>query len=282
MVTRIKNYNPKKSDLDSSWHLFDATGEVLGRLSTRIATILMGKHKPGYVGHLLSGDYVVVVNASKVKITGNKFHDKIYKRHSQYPGNLKEIPFSVIQKNNPERVIELAVKGMLPKNKIGRKMFTRLKVYPEAEHPHVAQFTFSEKLKLNKVKAKASAVKSTASASKSSAVSTDKVKAKASAVKSVASANKSSAVKSTASAKKTSAVKSTASTKKTSAVKSTASAKKTSAVKSTASAKKTSAVKSTASAKKTSAVKSTVKSKRNTKVLDKPKGRTSRKQSVKE
>ena len=270
MVTRIKNYNPKKSDLDSSWHLFDATGEVLGRLSTRIATILMGKHKPGYVGHLLSGDYVVVVNASKVKITGNKFHDKIYKRHSQYPGNLKEIPFSVIQKNNPERVIELAVKGMLPKNKIGRKMFTRLKVYPEAEHPHVAQFTFSEKLKLNKVKAKASAVKSTASASKSSAVSTDKVKAKASAVKSVASANKSSAVKSTAS------------TKKTSAVKSTASAKKTSAVKSTASAKKTSAVKSTASAKKTSAVKSTVKSKRNTKVLDKPKGRTSRKQSVKE
>ena len=210
MVTRIKNYNPKKSDLDSSWHLFDATGEVLGRLSTRIATILMGKHKPGYVGHLLSGDYVVVVNASKVKITGNKFHDKIYKRHSQYPGNLKEIPFSVIQKNNPERVIELAVKGMLPKNKIGRKMFTRLKVYPEAEHPHVAQFTFSEKLKLNKVKAKASAVKS------------------------VASANK------------------------------------------------TSAVKSTASAKKTSAVKSTVKSKRNTKVLDKPKGRTSRKQSVKE
>ena len=210
MVTRIKNYNPKKSDLDSTWHLFDATGEILGRLSTRIATILMGKHKPSYVGHLLSGDYVVVVNASQVKITGNKFHDKIYKRHSQYPGNLKEIPYSVIQKNNPERVIELAVKGMLPKNKIGRKMFTRLKVYPEAEHPHVSQFTFSENLKLNKVKAKASAVKSTASANKSSAVSTDKVKAKA------------------------------------------------------------------------SAVKSTAKSKRNTKVLDKPKGRTSRKQSVKE
>ena len=223
MVTRIKNYNPKKSDLDSSWHLFDATGEVLGRLSTRIATILMGKHKPGYVGHLLSGDYVVVVNASKVKITGNKFHDKIYKRHSQYPGNLKEIPFSVIQKNNPERVIELAVKGMLPKNKIGRKMFTRFKVYPEAEHPHVAQLTFSENLKLNKVKAKASAVKSTASANKSSAVkSTAKVNAKASAVKSTASTNKASAAKSTA------------------------------------------------------------KSKRNTKVLDKPKGRTSRKQSVKE
>ena len=234
MVTWIKNYNPKKSDLDSTWHLFDATGEVLGRLSTRIATILMGKHKPGYVGHLLSGDYVVVVNASKVKITGNKFHDKIYKRHSQYPGNLKEIPYSVIQKDNPERVIELAVKGMLPKNKIGRKMFTRLKVYPEAEHPHVAQLTFSENLKLNKVKAKAFAVKSTASANKSSAVSTDKVKAKASAIKSTASAKKSSVV----------------STDKVKV--------------------------------KASAVKSTAKSKRNTKVLDKPKGRTSRKQSVKE
>ena len=186
MVTRIKNYNPKKSDLDFSWHLFDAKDEVLGRLSTRIATILMGKHKPSYVGHLLSGDYVVVVNASQVKITGNKFHDKIYKRHSQYPGNLKEIPYNVIQKNNPERIIELAVKGMLPKNKIGRKMFTRLKVYSEAEHPHVAQFTFSEKLKLNTVKAKGSAVKSTASAKKSSAVSTGTVKAKGSAVKSTA------------------------------------------------------------------------------------------------
>ena len=154
----------------------------------------MGKHKPSYVGHLLSGDYVVVVNASQVKITGNKFHDKIYKRHSQYPGNLKEIPYSTIQKNNPERVIELAVKGMLPKNKIGRKMFTRLKVYPEAEHPHVSQFTFSENLKLNKVKAKASAAKSTAGAKKSSAVSTDKVKAKASAAKSTAKSKRNTKV----------------------------------------------------------------------------------------
>ena len=139
MVTRIKNYNPKKSDLDSRWHLFDATGEILGRLSTRIAMILMGKHKPSYVGHLLSGDYVVVVNASQVKITGKKFHDKIYKRHSQYPGNLKEIPYSVIQKNNPERVIELAVKGMLPKNKLGAELFRNLKVFPQTDHNYKAQ-----------------------------------------------------------------------------------------------------------------------------------------------
>ena len=140
----IKNYNPKISELDSDWHLIDAADQILGRLATNIAMLLMGKNKPTYVPHLLSGDFVIVINSSKVKVSGDKYEKKIYKRFSSYPGNSKEIPFNSIQNKTPNKIIELAVKGMLPKNKLGRKMFTRLKVYSGSEHPHTAQLIGSK------------------------------------------------------------------------------------------------------------------------------------------
>ena len=145
MVTRLKPYNPSASDLKADWHVFDATGEILGRLSTRIAHLIMGKHKPGYVPHLLSGDFVVVTNASKVRVTGRKAEQKVYRRHSQYPGNLKLIPYERMMERNPERIIQLAVRGMLPRTKLGRKMLSRLKVYAGPEHPHEAQVIGSQK-----------------------------------------------------------------------------------------------------------------------------------------
>ena len=140
----IKNYNPKISELDSDWHLIDATDQILGRLSTNIAILLIVKNKPTYVPHLLSGDFVIVINSSKVKVSGDKYEKKIYKRFSPYPGNTKEIPFNAIQNKTPNKIIELAVKGMLPRNKLGRKMFTRLKVYSGSEHPHIAQLIGSK------------------------------------------------------------------------------------------------------------------------------------------
>jgi large subunit ribosomal protein L13 len=106
---------------------------------------LMGKHKPTYVPHMLTGDFVVVINASKIKVTGLKAEQKIYKRHSQYPGNLKEIPYARMQERQPTRIIELAVRGMLPKSKLGRQMMSRLKIYAGAEHPHSAQVLGSER-----------------------------------------------------------------------------------------------------------------------------------------
>ena len=140
----IKNYNPKISELDSDWHLIDAADQILGRHAKNIAMLLMGKNKPTYVPHLLSGDFVIVINSSKVKVSGDKYEKKIYKRFSPYPGNTKEIPFKAIQNKTPNKIIELAVKGMLPKNKLGRKMFTRLKVYSGSEHPHLAQLIGSK------------------------------------------------------------------------------------------------------------------------------------------
>ncbi len=145
MVTKLKQYNPKASEIVSDWQVVDANGQVLGRLSTQIATYLMGKHKPSYVPHMLTGDFVIVLNAAQIKVTGAKAEQKIYRRHSQYPGNLKEIPFSRMQERHPTRIIELAVKGMLPKNKLGRQMMTRLKIYAGAEHPHSAQVLGSER-----------------------------------------------------------------------------------------------------------------------------------------
>ncbi len=145
MPTKIKHYNPSASDIKNRWRVFDADGKVLGRLASEIATVLMGKHKAEYVPHMASGDFVIVVNASKVELTGKKAEQKIYKRHSQYPGNLKEIPYVRMQERTPERIIELAVRGMLPKNKLGRKMLSRLKVYSGSEHPHMAQVIGSER-----------------------------------------------------------------------------------------------------------------------------------------
>ena len=145
MPTKLKHYNPSASELESRWRVFDADGKVLGRLASEIATILMGKHRASYVPHMASGDFVIVVNAAKVDLTGRKSEQKIYRRHSQYPGNLKEIPFSRMLDRTPERVIELAVRGMLPKTKLGSKMLSRLKVYSGPEHPHMAQVIGSER-----------------------------------------------------------------------------------------------------------------------------------------
>ncbi|MBI21797.1 MAG: 50S ribosomal protein L13 [Chloroflexi bacterium] len=150
MITSIKKYNPKKSEIDFNWRLIDAKDQTLGRLATNIAMILMGKNKPTYVPHLLCGDFVVVINSSQIKVTGQKSEKKIYRRFSDYPGNSKEIPYYVIQKKFPNKIIEHAVKGMLPKNKLGNKMFTRLKIYSGPDHPHAAQIIGSDRKEYKK------------------------------------------------------------------------------------------------------------------------------------
>ncbi len=144
MVTKIKLYNPSASELVSDWHLLDARGKVLGRLASQTAMLLMGKHRPEYVPHMLSGDFVIITNAAEVVVTGNKAEQIVYKRHSQRPGKLKEIPYKRVQAKFPERIIEHAVRGMLPKNKLGERMIRRLKVYAGEEHPHVSQLTWAE------------------------------------------------------------------------------------------------------------------------------------------
>ena len=135
----MKTVSTRPEDVDRSWFVVDAENKTLGRLATEIATRLRGKHKPEYTPHVDTGDYIVVVNAEKVRVTGNKFNDKVYYRHSGYPGGIKEMNFKDMQDRHPERVIEKAVKGMLPKNPLGRAMFKKLKVYAGAEHPHSAQ-----------------------------------------------------------------------------------------------------------------------------------------------
>lgn len=135
----MKTVTPKKDDIQQNWYLFDASDAVLGRLATRIATILRGKNKPYFSPHLDTGDYVVVINAEKVKLTGNKEQQKIYKSYSGYPGGLREIPYDRMMEKKPEHIITHAVKGMLPKNILGRQLITKLKVYAGSEHPHQAQ-----------------------------------------------------------------------------------------------------------------------------------------------
>ena len=146
MVTkRNKTYSAKASELDPQWHVVDASGRPLGRLAVEIARILQGKHKPTYTPHMLTGDFVVVVNASQVVVTGNKRQQKVYYRHSGYPGGLKEITFDKMMEKYPKRAVELAVKGMLPRNALARHMLQRMKVYAGAEHPHEAQVVGSQK-----------------------------------------------------------------------------------------------------------------------------------------
>ena len=145
MVTKLKHYNPRAGELVADWRVIDASGRVLGRLASEIATLLMGKHRPTYVPHMLSGDFVVVINAAEVRVTGKKADQIVYKRHSGRPGNLKEIPYRRMQATFPERIIEHAVKGMLPKNKLGARMMGRLKVYAGTEHPHIAQLIGTER-----------------------------------------------------------------------------------------------------------------------------------------
>ncbi|HSF90070.1 MAG TPA: 50S ribosomal protein L13 [Saprospiraceae bacterium] len=134
-----KTRSVKKEDLNRKWYVVDADGEVLGRLCTRIATVLRGKHHPEYTPHVDTGDYVIVVNAGKVRFTGNKENVKIYQNYSGYPGGLKELTASEIRARKPERLIEIAVKGMLPKNKLGNAMIKKLFVYAGPEHLHTAQ-----------------------------------------------------------------------------------------------------------------------------------------------
>ena len=135
----MKTYTPKAPEIERRWWVVDAEGMVLGRLASRIAQVLRGKHKPMFTPHLDTGDFVVVVNADKVRLTGTKPEKKTYFRHSGYMGGEKHIPLSTMLEKHPERVIELAVKGMLPKNNLGRLMRRKLKVYAAAEHPHGAQ-----------------------------------------------------------------------------------------------------------------------------------------------
>ena len=135
----MKTHTPKASEIDRNWWLVDATDKTLGRLATELARILRGKHKPIYTPHLDTGDYVVILNAEKVRLTGSKADTKTYFRHSGYIGKEKQIPFRRMVQTHPERIIELAVKGMLPKNKLGRAMRKKLKVYAGSEHPHQGQ-----------------------------------------------------------------------------------------------------------------------------------------------
>ena len=135
----MKTYAVKASDIERRWWVVDATDQTLGRLATRIATLLEGKHKPIYSPHIDTGDHVVVVNARRVRVTGDKLRQKTYYRHSNYPGGLKAESLETLLARKPELVIERAVKGMLPQNRIGRAMFRKLKVYSGGDHPHAAQ-----------------------------------------------------------------------------------------------------------------------------------------------
>ncbi|MEM5530616.1 50S ribosomal protein L13 [Gammaproteobacteria bacterium AS21] len=135
----MKTFVAKPAEIKRDWYVIDAEGKTLGRMATEIARRLRGKHKAEYTPHADTGDYIVVVNAQKVHVTGNKRQGKIYYRHTGYPGGLKQANFEIMINNYPERVIELAVKGMLPKGPLGRAMYTKLKVYAGAEHPHAAQ-----------------------------------------------------------------------------------------------------------------------------------------------
>jgi large subunit ribosomal protein L13 len=135
----VKTISAREQDIQRDWYVIDAQGQTLGRLATRVATVLRGKHKPNYTPHVDCGDYVIVVNAEKVHVTGQKMSQKKYYRHSGYPGGLKQVTLRDQLQKFPNRVIEAAVRGMLPKNRLGRRMFKKLKVYTGAAHPHEAQ-----------------------------------------------------------------------------------------------------------------------------------------------
>ena len=135
----MRTFSPKAGDVQRQWHVIDANDVVLGRLATHVAQLLRGKHKPIFAPHVDTGDFVIVVNASKVALTGNKRETKVAYRHSGYPGGLKRVGYNELLETRPERAVELAVRGMLPKNKLGRQLLSKLKVYAGPEHPHSAQ-----------------------------------------------------------------------------------------------------------------------------------------------
>ena len=138
-MKRNSTYFPKTGDIPANWRVVDATGKILGRIARDISVTLQGKDKPTYTPHALTGDFVVVLNAAKIRVTGSKLVQKTYYRHSGYVGNLKSFKLKDMLETHPERVIQLAVKGMLPRNNLGRQMLTRLKIYPGGVHPHQAQ-----------------------------------------------------------------------------------------------------------------------------------------------
>ncbi|HEX6287960.1 MAG TPA: 50S ribosomal protein L13 [Herpetosiphonaceae bacterium] len=142
MATKAQTYrtwSPKASEIQREWYLIDAEGLILGRLATQIATLLRGKHKPTFTPHMDNGDFVVVVNAEKIEVTGKKPEQKMYYSYSGYPGGLKETTYRVMSQRHPDRIIRFAVKGMLPKNRLGRKLLKKLHVYAGPRHPHTAQ-----------------------------------------------------------------------------------------------------------------------------------------------
>lgn len=135
----MRTFSPKPADIERAWHVVDADGAVLGRLASQVATLLRGKHKPIYAPHVDTGDHVIVVNAAKLDLSARKLADKRYRRHSGYPGGLTEESLEHLMARDPERVVRLAVKGMLPKGRLGRSMIRKLKVYAGPTHPHSAQ-----------------------------------------------------------------------------------------------------------------------------------------------
>ncbi len=135
----MKSYVAKPLEIERKWYVIDATDKTLGRLSTEIASRLRGKHKPIYTPHVDCGDFIIVINAEKVKVTGNKATQKVYRHHTGFMGGLREVSYKEMLAKHPERIIEKSVKGMLPKNSLGRQMYTKLKVYAGSEHTHQAQ-----------------------------------------------------------------------------------------------------------------------------------------------
>jgi len=135
----VRTYMAKAGEVQRKWYLIDAEGKTLGRVATEVARILRGKHKPIYTPHVDTGDHVIVINAAKVKVTGKKYTDKLYYRHTGYPGGIKVTNFADMLRRKPEQVIEKAVWGMIPHNRLGRKVFKKLRVYPGPDHPHAAQ-----------------------------------------------------------------------------------------------------------------------------------------------
>lgn len=135
----MKTFNAKKEEINRDWYIVDAENKVLGRLASEIAQVLRGKHKPEYTPHVDTGDYVIVINAEKVKLTGNKWQDKKHYSHSNYPGGIKETSYAELRDKDPEFIIKKAVKGMVPHNKLGREVIKKLKVYAGTNHPHQAQ-----------------------------------------------------------------------------------------------------------------------------------------------
>lgn len=135
----MSTFLAKHNEVERKWYLVDATDLVLGDVATRVASILRGKHKPIYTPHVDTGDYVVIINADKIRVTGNKDEQKVYKHYTGYAGGLREIPYKEVLAKNPERILESAIKGMLPKNSLGRQMFKKLKVYAGPEHLHGGQ-----------------------------------------------------------------------------------------------------------------------------------------------